>query len=581
MSRITDYKNYKAVRKYAKNIVSGKKPACIDLIYTAQRFFDDLSNKKYDFNPAYAEAVIEIIETTFVHQKGEDFDGKPLRGQPFKLTIYHKFIIYNLFSFYHKGTELRKYKEAFILIPRKNIKTTFVAALSWAVGVLQRRSSSTCYVTSAAMSQSLQTFNFISFNLDYLGVADLDECHIIDNNQQHSIEYSFEDGYFELVALAASPDKQDSFNCNLGIADEMHAYKTPKQYNIIKEAMKSYSNKLMIGISTAGDNMNSFCYRRIRYCKKVLNGTVKDEQLFIFMTMADPDASGNIDFTNPKVHEMANPAYGISIRPDDILQDSLQALNDPQQRKDFLAKSLNVYTDALKAYFNIDDFRNSDAQYSWTLKELKNKNIKWYGGSDLSKLHDLTAGALVGMLDDILIIYPHCWFPITKARRKADEDGIPLFGWKDDGWLNISNSNVTNHAEIVNWYIRQRDFGLNIRQVGHDRKFCREYFIAMKKAKFKIIDQPQYFYKKSEGFRYIEQKALEGKLYYFHAEPFEYCVQNVKAIEKTDDMIQYEKISPTERIDIFDASVFAVVRMLEDMEANSNTSGVESWFNKK
>lgn len=49
--------------------------------------------------------------------------------------------------------------------------------------------------------------------------------------------------------------------------------------------------------------------------------------------------------------------------------------------------------------------------------------------------------------------------------------------------------------------------GFKIKQVGHDRKFCREYFLGMKQAGFKILDQPQYFYKKSEGFRYIEDRA--------------------------------------------------------------------------
>jgi phage terminase large subunit-like protein len=39
-------------------------------------------------------------------------------------------------------------------------------------------------------------------------------------------------------------------------------------------------------------------------------------------------------------------------------------------------------------------------------------------------------------------------------------------------------------------------------------------------------------------------------------------------------MIQYEKIEPTQRIDIFDASVFACVRLIEDAD---NMDIVEGW----
>ena len=570
------YKHYDEIIKYTNDVVSGKKIANKYRIKACQRFLDDLNNPEYEFKPKDAEFCINIIENTFCHFQGELLDGTPLQGMPFLLTDYHKFIIYNLLGFYHKGTIKRRFKEAFIFLPRKNIKTSFAGALAWALGLLNRRSGSKIYITSAALTQSLESWNFIKWNISHMGEAD--NFRIIDNNNEHSIAGDLGDGSIFIRALAANPDAQDSLNCNAAIADEIHAYKTPKQYNIIKEAMKAYTNKLMIGITTAGDNMNSFCYKRLQYCKKVLDGTVKDEQYFIFICEADTDANGGVDYTNPLVHEQANPGYGISIRPDEILNDSLQAQNDPQQRKDFYAKSLNVYTAALKAYFDIDEFKRSDSKYSWTIADLVKLPVKWYGGSDLSKLFDLTAGAVVGVYEDVLIVVPHCWFPIVQAAKKAEEDGIPLFGWQDDGWLDMCNDATVNHADIINWYIKMRNDGFKIKQVGHDRKFCREYFIGMKKAKFDIVDQPQYFYKKSEGFRYIENKAKDGKLYYLHAEPFEYCVQNVRAIEKTDDMIQYEKVDGdggTQRIDVFDAAVFAVVRMLEDMESKKK---IDKWF---
>lgn len=586
-------KHFETAYRYAKEIADRKILANEDRVLACKRFLNDLKRDDLDFRQEEFDFVIDWIECTVHHIQGEDKDGRSFKGTPMLLTDWQKFCCVNLFGFYRKGTDIRRFNEALIFLPRKQGKTSFSAGLAEAKSVLDRKSGAKTYIVANSVKQTMESFGFLRDNIETIR-RDVKKLRIRDNNQEHSINIDFGDGTAEIYAIANQEDKLDSLNCNCLILDELHSWKRAgsKKYTLMKNAMKAYRNKLLIGISTAGDIPDGFLANRIKTLHEVLNGTITDkayDSYFAFICKADQNEEGDIinasgeiaSIDDPEVLHMCTPSIGVTVTLEDLMDEAAQAMNEPQLRMEFLNKTLNVFTNELRAYFDINEFLNSDAEYDWILEELAKLPISWYGGADLSKMHDLTAGALYGNYKNVDICITHAFFPIVAAHLKAEEDGIPLFWWKDEGWLTMSNTKTVLYDDIVNWFISMRNMGFRIKIVGFDKKFGREFFTKMKKAHFKIVDQPQLYYVKSEGFRRIEFKVKNKEFYYLHSAAYEYCVQNVRAIEKTDDMIQYEKLDGdggVKRIDLFDASVFSCCQMLKDMEKKDRAKG---WFDGK
>ena len=155
---------------------------------------------------------------------------------------------------------------------------------------------------------------------------------------------------------------------------------------------------------------------------------------------------------------------------------------------------------------------------------------------------------------------------MTVAHLKAEEDNIPFFWWKDEGWLTMCNSDVIEYEDVVRWFLDMKKLGFNPKWIGYDRRYAREFVMKMKKAGFKMRDQSQRYVEKTEAFREIEKKIKLQRFYYLGSKAFEYCIGNVKAIEDSDDFVRFEKVQPTLRIDLFDADVIATKQMLIDLE---------------
>jgi len=565
------YSNFKEVVDYCDKIISGEKIANIYLKKACERFIADIHNDKFILKPKKPEWCINLIESIFINTKTDEKD------RSFKLIDFQKFIIYNLTMFYlANNKEERRFHEAFIFMPRKQGKTTLIGAINLALSLLDIAEGVSCetFIVATKLKRAKESFDFILKNIENMG--ERSNFRVLDNNAEHSLSRNFKtaDGIISMriEAIANDTEKNDGILCPYIIADEVHAYKSANDYIVYKQATKSYSlKKMVIAITTAGTNIHSFCYERLEYCKKVLDKQLVDDQYFIFIAEADVDESGDIDYLNPKVHEMANPAYGYMIRPEDMMSEALQAQSSPSTRHLFLSKSLNVFTNSSNAWFDTGEVQYSDEQYNWTIDELAKLPITWYGGADLSVMYDLTAGVLYGRYVDekknidVDIVVTHGFMPITQAKRKAEEDNIPFFYWQEQDWLTLCNGDVVNHSEVVKWFKMMRDKGFKIKEVAFDMYKSREFQNEMKQAKFKMQPSSQKYWMKSEAFREIERKIKKREFYYLHSKAFEYCISNVKGTTDAEDKVRYEKVHENRRMDLFDASVIACKSLIVDI----------------
>ena len=213
-----EHKNFKDVVDYANSIIDGTKVANKEQVQGCKRFFEDLENEEYEMNFDDAEYCITVIEETFVHIKGD------VKGQPFLMEIWQKYIIYNVAGIYKVGKDLRKYSETFIYLPRKNSKTFFVSALAWAFSLLEYKYGSNLYIVATKLRSAMEAWNNIKENIEDMG--ERENFRILDNNAEHSISRKFYDDYGKVIgnirieAIAQDAKRADGLAANLLIMDK-------------------------------------------------------------------------------------------------------------------------------------------------------------------------------------------------------------------------------------------------------------------------------------------------------------------------------------------------------------------------
>ena len=365
------------------------------------------------FNKKMGMAYITILQT-FRHYKGIKAKNKEL----FILEPWQKKSIL-IWAGWEKlnsdGKWVRRFGESFWFIPKKNGKTILGSGLAIADSIIRGEQGGEVYSFATKEEQA---------KLAWVGFDELLKNHDELKNYRQlaysTLTLSKNNTLFK--ALGRDSKTLDGINASFGLADERHAHPDNSLRDNVKSSMASREQPHMMDITTAGFNVQSPCYLDYEHAKKVVEGTVEDDDLFVFIAEAPKKPRGNeYDdwYFREEVWRAANPNYGVSVDKDFLKIEAKKAQERPEKLNAFLVKHLNVWTSAAQSYLPLDKWNacKGDVDATGT----------FIGGMDLSLIDDFSSFMKVYKKGDKYHIKGKYYVPEATLLERERLLRVPLF----------------------------------------------------------------------------------------------------------------------------------------------------------
>lgn len=431
--------------EYAKLIVSGGK-LCGRAEYLAcKRHLDDMSRKNfpYKFDSAMAERHIELANKLTI---GEGDSPKRLKTRGFQ-----NFIIGSLFGWRKKHLKERRFREAYVQMGRQNGKSFLAGEMSNDFATFSGYKYGKIFCTATKQDQANivweETAKFIESDKD---LSELYKIRRYDRTIKSLVTGT------EIKAIGRDTKSADGFRSVLAVIDELHAHPSNQMYKLMLDGQINVSNSLLLAITTAGFNLNSFCYEHYQFCKKVLSGAIEKESLFIFIAELD----GDDDVWEPKNWAKANPL--LLWNEDNTLNQSMIARMaekaiDAKEKQgnelvNFLTKSLNRWvTYSGGAWLDAEKWRACGCDVK--ISDMRGREC--YLGIDLSSGGDLTSIALVFVPltdDDKIYVWSISFMPELRVQEHEKTDDAPYRLWATSGQLVLTSGMYgikTDYQKII------------------------------------------------------------------------------------------------------------------------------------
>lgn len=513
------------------------------------------------FDGDAARRALGFFPDCLVHVEGA------LYGKPFILEPWQQSIIANLFGWKRidwQGREVRRYREAFIFVPRKNGKTPLASGIANYVFFCDDEKGQQDYLAASKREQAGKMFRHIK-KMIQLEPELAKRCRIYggtaSEGQSKSIVRESDNSFLRIVSADAGGEHGG--NTHLAVIDELHAQPNRALVDVFQTSFASANRKqpLFVNITTAGEEKESICYEKYEYACRVrdIGGDPSKPGNDPYFLPVIYEASPDDDWRELETWKKANPNWEVSVSPDYAKQEIHRATETPDYERTLKQLNLNLWVGKASAWLN---------QSVWDdckIDAIGLAGQECYGGLDMATTQDCTAFVLwFPRLDGSAIVLCWFWLPETTAKKRQRADKIPYEIWAANGHIELTEGDWCdyNHVEAK---IKEMSKQYKIREIAYDPRECSMLAQRLQESGVDVVAFTQSFLNYNEPVKQFETLLGESKVKHFGNPVMRWMVGNTVLARNVANYRMPSKAKSKEKIDGVVAAVMALARsMLEE-----------------
>lgn len=495
----------------------------------------------YTFEQDRADRVVKFVQQFVTMTSGRKFAGKPMKLMPWQIHD----IIEPLYGWVDDDG-LRRYRRAAIYVPKKNGKSSLMAALVLYHLLADGEPGAAVY--GAAVDRIQAGLIYRSVASSVRANPELTRALEVIDSRSTIVHRPTASRY---TCLAADSWRAEGIDASAVVIDELHAHRKPDLVQALTYAGAARAQPLVVAISTAGENRNGIGYQWYQDARLVMSEPEANPTFFGRVYEADEEKD---DLANPEVWKKANPSLGVTISEKDFAADHADSLTNSRKWSAFARYRLNIWVQGDSRWFrNPDDWAACAREPSGPLED----RPCWIG-VDLASNLDITSVCFAWKEPDgsFYLRWRH-YVPEQTVPEREKRDNIPYSTWIRGGWLTVTEGARLDHqriaADLIEFAERHQ-----VAMVGIDPWNAGLIASLLQAAGIEVQAITQRTGTLNAPSKLLEGLVVERRLRHSGDPVAAWAANHVAVYEDTTGSIKPDKSKSTEKIDPIVAAVNAL-----------------------